>query len=154
MVISFIGHSSFPSCEDIKQLVKAELTKLLKSGESITCYLGGYGDFDMICATACKELRSQFENIESVYITPYPEIPRDKISNLYDASIYPPLENTPKRYAIVERNRWMMKEADLVLAYVKSAFGGASKALELATRLNKAIVNIYNLQQPTNESFG
>ncbi len=58
------------------------------------------------------------------------------------ASIYPPIENTPPRFAILKRNEWMMTNADVIIAYVTHNYGGAYKSLEVAKRKKKKIINI------------
>ncbi len=64
---------------------------------------------------------------------------------MYDEVIYPPIENTPKRFAISKRNEWMIKSADIVIAYVKTSYGGAYKSLQIAKRQKKRIINICDL---------
>ena len=63
-------------------------------------------------------------------------------SRLYDASIYPPIENTPPRFAISKRNEWMMTNADLIIVYVNHNYGGAYQSLQVAKRKKKEIINI------------
>ena len=58
----------------------------------------------------------------------------------YDETVYPPLESVPKRYAISRRNEWMVRESDIVVAYVIRGFGGAAKTLEFAQRKKKRII--------------
>lgn len=55
---------------------------------------------------------------------------------------YPPLENTPLRYAISRRNEWMTAEADTVIAYVTHGWGGAAQTLQFAKRKHKRIINL------------
>ena len=54
----------------------------------------------------------------------------------------PPLEKVPPKYAISERNKWMVSEADLIIAYVKYARGGAYSGLQYARRRGKRIINL------------
>ncbi len=149
MTISFAGHSFISSGSKIKELVKEQIRKNLNGAEYVTCYLGGYGDFDEICACACRELRLEYCGIEVVYVTPYISIAEQaKIKEmlrcgLYDASIYPPIENVSPRIAILKRNEWMMINADIVIAYVNRNYGGAYKSLQIAKRRKKKIINIY-----------
>ena len=83
-----------------------------------------------------------------VYVTPYISLPEQaKIkemqrSDMYDTSIYPPIENIPPRFAISSRNKWMATNADLIIAYVNHDFGGAYKSLQVAKRIKKRIINI------------
>lgn len=66
--------------------------------------------------------------------------------DLYDDSVYPPLENTPLRFAIVKRNQWMIDNSQLIVAYVKYSWGGATKAVTYAKKKNKQIINLCNIE--------
>lgn len=151
MTISFAGHSAVPFDVKVKEIVKEQIRKNLVDVERITCYLGGYGDFDEICACACRELKQEYAGIELVYVMPYFNLSeQSKTQELqslgfYDTSIYPPIENVPPRFAITKRNEWMMTNADLVIAYVTHTYGGAYKSLRVAERKKKKIINISEL---------
>ena len=151
MIISFAGHSFIPSSSKVKEMVKTQIRNNVIPGEPITFYLGGYGGFDDICACACRELKNEYPSIELVYVTPYISISeQEKIKEmqsygLYDASIYPPLENVPPRFAISKRNEWMMTNAELIIAYVNRSYGGAYKSLQVARRRKKRIINICDM---------
>lgn len=151
MRISFTGHSSILSGERVKEIVKEQLRENITASEHIICYLGGYGDFDECCALACRELKKEYPTIKLIYVAPYLTLSEQKKikqmerAGFYDASIYPPIENTPNKFAIIKRNEWMIENADLVIAYVNRSYGGAYKALEIAKRKKKRIINIFNL---------
>ena len=139
MIISFAGHASVTSKNEVKELVKEQIRLNVINAESVICYLGGYGDFDELCAVACNELKREMSRIEVVYVTPYISSVHSKMKavgtkGLYDASVYPPIEKAPHRFAISKRNEWMMANADLIIAYVSHSWGGAYKSLEIAKR--------------------
>lgn len=136
MKISFAGHSMISINSGVKEIVKEQIRVNIKNEETITCYLGGYGEFDAICASACKELREEYNNIEIIYVTPYMNFSAQEIQccDLYDAIIYPPIENVPLRFAISKRNEWMMINADIIIAFVNRDYGGAYKSLQIAKR--------------------
>ncbi len=150
MIISFTGHALIPFADRIKSIVKQQI-KSHTNGGHIQCYLGGYGDFDKLCASACRELKQEIIDIEIIYVTPYIDLSvQKKIQEmqkmeLYDTSIYPPIENVPPKLAILKRNEWMMSNADLVIAYVDHNYGGAYKSLQIAKRKKKKIINICNM---------
>lgn len=57
-------------------------------------------------------------------------------------------EKVPPKFSIDFRNRYMLKHADFVVAYVAHDFGtGAAKYVALAKRKNIPIVNIADLLQ-------
>jgi len=148
MIITFAGHSIVSSSIKIKEIVKNQIRNNIIGNKSVTCYLGGYGDFDEICARACRELKQEYSGIEVVYVTPYislseqAKIKEMQAYGLYDSSIYPPIENAPPRFAILKRNEWMITSADLIIAYVTHSYGGAYKSLQVARRRKKKIINI------------
>ena len=151
MIITFVGHARVSASNKVKDMVKAEIRKNIKNDRSVSCYLGGYGDFDDICACACRELKQEYAGIEVVYIAPYITISEQakikelRKNGLYDNSIYPPIENAPLRLAIPKRNEWMVTNADLIIAYVNYGYGGAYRSLQVAKRRKKKIINICDL---------
>ena len=71
MTITFAGHSFISSNNKVKEMVKEQIRNNIIDVKPVTCYLGGYGDFDEICARACRELKQEYDDIEVVYVTPY-----------------------------------------------------------------------------------
>lgn len=148
MIISFVGHSSVPCKDRVKEMVKKQMRDRIINTPSITCYLGGYGEFDEICACVCRELQQEYVGIEVVYVTPYLSLSQqEKIKEmhrlgLYDSTIYPPIENVPPRFAISKRNEWMIINADVVIAYINHSYGGAYQAFRKAKQKKKTVINI------------
>ena len=107
--------------------------------EGANCFfLGGYGQFDSMAASVVRNLKIKHPQIRSVLVLPY--LDREYDASAYDESIYPPLENVPKRFAISRRNEYMVDNADVVIAYVLYSFGGAAKTLKYAEGKKKRIV--------------
>ena len=148
MIISFVGHSSLVSCDNLVEEVKLAIFDNQIPNEKTIFYCGGYGDFDKLSAKACRQIQKQYKNCEIVFITPYltpsqQKKNRDLIdAGLYDAILYPPIEHVPPKYAINKRNEWMIEQADLIIAYVNHTFGGAYKTLQYAQRKKKHIINL------------
>ena len=147
MTITFCGHSNFSFANTVKEKLRELLLQEIRKNPACKFYLGGYGDFDSLCLNILKELKIQFPNIESLFITPYLDDNYSKLETAklyYDGIIYPPLENVPRRFCISKRNEWMVNEADLVIAFVKYSWGGAAKTLEYAKRKK---VDFFNLAE-------
>ena len=51
-------------------------------------------------------------------------------------------ENTPQRFRIDARNRWMINKSDYVITYVRHSFGGTAKFEEMAYKQNKIVIKI------------
>ena len=145
MVITFCGHSNCLFSDEEKEKLKQLLIKEIRKNPTCKFYLGGYGDFDSLCLRTLRELKKEFQDIELIFITPYLDKNYSKLEFAkyhYDDVIFPPLENVPRKFAILKRNEWMVEEADLVIAYVMYSWGGAAKTLEYAKRKKKRIINL------------
>lgn len=137
MIVTFCGHREVQEPEKVRKWLYETVEGLIQEGADCF-YLGGYGQFDSMAAGVVRELKARHPQIRSVLVLPY--IDREYDTSGYDESIYPPLENVPRQYAISKRNEYMVDNADVVVAYVIYGFGGASKTLRYAERKHKRIV--------------
>ena len=150
MTVSFVGHASINSSVKLRDEIKRRICNSINSGFK-TFYIGGYGDFDNLCAIACRELKREYKEIEVIYVMPYITLSEQakaremKEYGLCDFFLYPPIEGTPPRFALSKRNEWMVTNSDLIIAYVNRSYGGAYKSLLAARRKHKQIINIYEL---------
>ena len=145
MIITFCGHSNCLFSDEEKEKLKQLLIKEIRKNPTCKFYLGEYGDFDSLCLRTLRELKTDFPDIELLFITPYLDKNYNKLElakYYYDDVIFPPIENVPRKFAILKRNEWMVDSADLVIAYVKYSWGGAAKTLEYAKRKKVPIINI------------
>ncbi len=142
MVVTFCGNReiSYSYLEETEKRVRFEVERLINAGAT-EFLLGGYGKFDHLCARIVKELKEKYPHITSVLVVPY--IDKDYDKNLYDYSIYPEIERTPKKFAIVKRNEYMVNRADVVVTYLETTFGGAYKTSLYAKRKKKIIIDIF-----------
>ena len=152
MIITFCGHSVVKTSDKLKERIKELIRDNTSDSATVTFYLGGYGDFDRICAIACKEIKEERAGVELVYVTPYidrsAQIKIKDMQNcgLCDATVYPPIENVPPRFAILKRNEWMISNSDLIIAYVNQSYGGAYRSFQTAKRKKKRVINICDLE--------
>ncbi len=56
---------------------------------------------------------------------------------MYDTIVYPEIESKPIRLAITYRNKWMIENADYVVAYVNHNWGGAYRSYVYAKNSRK-----------------
>lgn len=145
MIVSFIGHSKIKNHDMIKTAV-FEILREIDPYNDLTFYCGGYGDFDVLCASAVRELKSVRTNVISVFVTPYigrsydSKLRSVRNSNLYDEIIYPEIERVPYKYAITARNKYIVDASDLIISYVVNPWGGAYSTLKYAERKQKKIL--------------
>ena len=153
ITITFCGHSKlFSEKKDAKaaiiEILSPIFTEYQNYDSKIIFLCGGYGDFDDAAAEAIDELRKKFPKakIEKNFVTPYMTDSYKKrldfISRYYDNIIFPPLSNVTLKMAIPERNKWMIRKSDLVIAYVNCTYGGAYQTLSYAYKIKKNIIRV------------
>ena len=73
----------------------------------------------------------------------YPKADMDMLEEQYDSVIIPPsLNHVHPKAAIKERNRWMVENCNLLIAYVTHDHGGAATALRMAEKQGVEVFRI------------
>lgn len=137
MTVTFCGHSKLNKPDSFSKWLDVILPSLIEGGAD-TFYLGGYGDFDALAASAVRGQKQVYPHIELILVLAY--LDREIDASRYDGTTYPPLEKVPPRYAIVRRNEWMVRESDVVISGVLHSWGGAAKTLEFAQQKKKVVL--------------
>ena len=102
-----------------------------------TFYVGNRGNFDRLAAVAVKHMKRHYPEIKLYLVLAYHPAERPVyLSEGFDNSYYPPLENVPRPYAIVRGNRYMVSHCDSIICYVNH-FGNTRSLLEYAQRQQK-----------------
>lgn len=152
MIITFCGHSDFKeSNNELKDNILSAI-KEASGNRYVTFYLGGYGGFDSYALEICKEYKKDHPASSIVFITPYTDDSYLKDKNPltlgYDEIVYADIENAPKKYAIIARNKWMITQSDVLIAYVDYSVGGAAKTLDFAKKQpDIKIINFGHLEK-------
>lgn len=139
MIVTFCGHRDIVCSDKLIRQLRFVLCDLITEGAD-TFLLGGYGAFDSMAAMTVWELKSTYPHIRSTLVLAY--LDRDYNEDLYDDTIYPPLEGVPLRYAISQRNRWMVDAADVIVSCVIHSYGGAATTLRYAKQKHKRIIRL------------
>ncbi len=148
MIVTFCGHSQYTKSGEDEEKIISLLTELIGNHRA-ELYLGGYGDFDEFARQCGQKYQKSHPNTKLVFITPYitPSFQKKHLvykKELYDDIIYPALEKVPLKFAISYRNKWMVEQADYVIAYIEHDFGGAYQTYKYAKRKSKSVFNITN----------
>ena len=64
------------------------------------------------------------------------------VTVIYDGNVPKDLEKVPLRFAITERNKWMIKNSDYLVCYVNNPLSNANKFKEFAIKKGKHIINL------------
>ncbi len=119
-----------------------DLLKILIREQDIGIfYVGNRGNFDMLVIDCLRELVKTNPAIKyNIVLSKMPV----KGERDFSDTIFPEeLEGVYPKYAIDYRNRWMLKRSDVVVTYVRHPWGGAAKFSEMAKRLGKEVINLY-----------
>ena len=138
MTVTFCGHRHTQDTPELRAWIADSVEKLIGEGAD-TFYLGGYGDFDRIAASVVWGLKEKYPQIESVLVLAY--LGRKVNAEYYDRTMYPEIESGPKRFAITKRNRWLVDNSDVLIAYVILDSGGAAATRRYAVRKKKYVIN-------------
>lgn len=136
--VTFCGHSDVSQRGNVRQWLYETIENLITQESADMFLLGGYGGFDRMAASVVWELKKKYPQVKSVLVLPY--LDRKMDENQCDWTLYPGLEKVPRRYAITHRNRYMVNDADVVIAYVQHCWGGAAQTLEYAEQKRKRII--------------
>lgn len=142
MTVTFCGHSKIKYDLNTEQKLLYIIENLILK-DATEFLFGGYGNFDILCAKVVKELKDKYPYIKSTLVIAY--LNRKYDSSLYDDTVYPPIENTPLRFAILKRNQWMVQNSQILIAYVQNDWGGAAKTLLYAKKNKKKVINLCEL---------
>lgn len=151
MIITFCGHANFFKSEEYEQKILTFLEEKI-GDQPADLYLGGYGDFDSFAYDCCRKYQETHPKVSLVFVTPYLDVEYQKNHldhqrTRYDSMIYPEIEDKPKRYAILYRNKYMVEKADYVVAYVSRNWGGAYQTYKHAKRRGKLIFNLAKFEE-------
>ena len=146
MIVTFCGHSQYTGSGEDEERIISLLTEII-GDHNAELYLGGYGSFDSFARKCGRKYQETHPNIRLIFVTPYITIDYQKNhldynKDLYDEILYPNLEDKPLKFAISYRNKWMVEQADYVIAYITHDWGGAYQTYRHAQRKKKPLFNI------------
>ena len=140
VICTFFGHNDTP--KKIEPLLRSALIDLIENKKADTFYVGNHGNFDRMVRKQLKQLKLEYTHISYAVVLAYLPCKKNDYEDFSD-TVYPEgFENTPPKYAIVKRNKWMIEQADYVVTYVKRTVGGAAQFKSLAEKRGKAVLNL------------
>ena len=137
--VVFIGHNE---CFGLKE---SDLVNIIKKciEDGFTHFIsGGQGGFDRKCAYTVFHIKQQYPNIKNVLVIPYLDF---KVFNkeIFDEIIYPEgFEKYHYKAAILQKNRYMVRESQFAICYVGHKWGGAYATYRFASKCGLKIFNL------------
>ena len=151
-VCTFAGHREVYQ-SGIGDRLESEIEKLLQMDHEFLFLTGGMGQFDGMGAGAVRAAKRRHpeKSITLALVQPYlsNRLNADKeyYESRYDRIIIPEeLDAVHYKAAIGLRNRWMVDQADTVIAYVYRDFGGAWTTVRYAQRQGKTVINLAEIE--------
>ncbi len=139
MICTFFGHKDTP--KEIEPTLRSTLIDLIENKNVNIFYVGNNGNFDTMVHHQLEDLSQTYPITYSVVLAYLPG--KKNEYDDYTNTILPEgIETVPKRFAISYRNKWMIKQADVVVTYVTRNFGGASQFKALAERQGKMVIEL------------
>lgn len=130
--------------------LELEIEQLITEEQVCFFYVGGYGGFDRMAATAVKQAKKKYPDITLMLVLPYHPAERPVEKPLgYDGTYYPEgLEKTPRLFAIVKANQIMVDACEWLVCYVRHGASNSRNLLEYAQRREKkGLIRIINIAE-------
>lgn len=139
MTVTFFGHKDTPI--ETEESLRSVLTDLIENHSAVNFYVGNNGNFDIMVRRQLEDLSKAYP-INYCVVLAYIPITKSEYKDLSNSIIPEGIENVPKRFAISHRNKWMIKQSDIVITYVTRSFGGASQFRSIAEKQGKKVIEL------------
>lgn len=146
MVCAFLGHSD--TSEQVYPILRKAIEELIVKRNVHEFLVGNHGSFDSMVLRTLREFKKQYSHISYNVVLAYMPEGRQGYELYAPAETMLPegIETAPKRFAISWRNKWMVREADIVVCYISHSWGGAAQFVKYADNQGREIINLKNAE--------
>ena len=141
-VCTFFGHHDCPA--EVKPKLRDVLIDLIENHSVDMFYVGNKGAYDRMVRSVLRELAQEYAHIH--YAVVLERMPgkwnEDDPEDYSDTMLPEGIEEVHPRFAIVWRNKWMLRQSDYVVTYVIHSWGGAAQFAEMAERQKKTVIRL------------
>ena len=133
--VSFIGHREVDNFVLVEEQIYSIVQELITTKEYVEFYVGRHGEFDILVASVIKRAKREIDenNSSLILVIPYPVAEMETYEDYYDEVKYPKeLYKIHYKSSITKRNEWLVKNSDMLVAYVVRDYGGAAHCLNKA----------------------
>ncbi|MFQ7107520.1 MAG: SLOG family protein [Neglectibacter timonensis] len=147
----FTGHRDVPT--ELKPYIAKRLERILRNliGEGIRYFgSGGARGFDLMAEDAMLQLKREFPLIRLIMVLPCRDQPRgwrgedlrhyERVLSQADKVVYVQGEYTPG--CMQKRNRHLVDNSSVCVAYCTRRYGGTSYTVEYADRKNVKVIEV------------
>lgn len=140
-ICTFFGHSDCSN--EIREELLKTINELIKEENVDKFYVGNNGFFDQLVISVLDEIKTENININFfVVLSQMPSVKNHFIINHYDTILPDGIEYVYPKFAIIYRNKWMVKKSDFVITYINHPQGGAARFYEYAIKQGKNVINL------------
>lgn len=141
----FFGHRDCP--DEVSDALKQALKDLIEKQSADIFYVGNNGNFDRMVYSALVSAKDVYPYIRYAVVLAYMPTGHPSAAKYsFSETLFPEnLETVPKRFAILERNKWLLKHSDYVVTYVNYPWGGAFEFSKQAERMGKPLIRLGSL---------
>ena len=144
----FIGHREIS--HDIDSLLDREIERHISEYRVIDFTVGNYGAFDRAATSAVIKAKQRHPHIIlNMLIAYHPSERKCVLPVGFDHLFYPPdLEKVPRRFAIVQANKYMVDHVDYLISYAWHPASNARNLTEYAVlREQRELIKVTSLRQ-------
>lgn len=148
--VSLFGHREIENLRQLENKFAPIIKDLMRTKQYVSFLIGRNGEFDEYAASVIKRIQKEVgkENNDITLVLPYKVADIEYYEKYYDSIIIPEsVYNAHPKSAITLKNRWMVEQSELVIVYVERDRGGAYASMKYAEKLNKKIINLYNIER-------
>ncbi|MGM9640513.1 MAG: hypothetical protein ACI3V3_04020 [Faecousia sp.] len=139
-VCTFFGHRECP--DSVKTILRIVLEDLIVNHGVSMFYVGNQGQFDACVRRVLRDLKKENYHIRYAVVLAYMPGRKNDCDDYADTMLPDGIESVHPKYAIHWRNRWLLQQSDMVVAYIVHQWGGAAQYVKVAERQGKKVIHI------------
>lgn len=136
----FFGHKDTP--ETVRGDLCAAIEKLITGYGVSTFYVGNQGAMDAYARSDLRQLQERYPHIRYAVVLAYMPGEVSAYEDHSDTMLPEGIETVHPRYAIDWRNRWMLRQSQFVVCYIRHRWGGAAKYVQMAQKQGKTVIDL------------
>lgn len=141
----FLGHRDTP--ESVRKRLEESVLRHITAYGVTHFTVGRYGSFDRMACHAVREAKKRYDVTLSLLLPYHPFDCPVQVPEGVDNTFYPSgMESVPRRAAIVQANRYMIRHSDFLICYDAGWPGNTHALVEAARRrAAKGLLCVENL---------
>ena len=137
---TFFGHRDCPGTVTIDLF--REIERLINTYGVDTFYVGNQGQFDGHVRKVLRQLANEYPHIRYAVVLAYMPGRKREYEDYSDTICPEGQEEVHPKYAIDRRNRWMLRQSQFVVCYLRYTYGGGARYVQMAQRQGKHVINL------------